>query len=217
MAALVEELTCKDPARRPSDASEVARRAGRLRETLVGTAAATPPTAPTAALATTAVFATKPAPTRTLTGPPPPRTGGRPGSGRARPVAIVGAGLVALGLLGLLLAGILRSGGTPPRPAGAPTSSTTTPPTPTPTPPATVAEVNVEAAALVGQPVDRVRQQLQQLGLQVQVRWQPSDQQESDTVLSIQPTGQVQVGSVITLTGAQRPHGKGHSGGGDTG
>ncbi len=49
------------------------------------------------------------------------------------------------------------------------------------------------------------------------MRWQPSDQQESDTVLSIQPTGQVQVGSVITLTGAQRPHGKGHSGGGDTG
>jgi beta-lactam-binding protein with PASTA domain len=69
--------------------------------------------------------------------------------------------------------------------------------------------VEVSSGSLTGQPADAVRRQLQQLGLVVRLAWQPSDQ-DPGTVLSVQPSGRVPAGSVITVTAASRLHPGGH-------
>ena len=72
----------------------------------------------------------------------------------------------------------------------------------------------MRSGSLAGQPLDVVRHRLQQLGLLVRVHWQPSDQ-ESGTVLAVQPSGPVPAGSVIVITAASqpRPEGDGHGNG----
>ena len=67
---------------------------------------------------------------------------------------------------------------------------------------------------LAGQPLGVVRHRLQQLGLLVRIRWQPSDQQPG-TVLGVQPSGPVPAGSVIVITAASQlhPEGDGHGNG----
>jgi serine/threonine-protein kinase len=66
------------------------------------------------------------------------------------------------------------------------------------TPPAPAA-VEVAAASLVGQPLDRVRQQLQMLGLNIRVHRHLSHQ-ETGTVLDVQPNGKVRPASIIVVT-----------------
>jgi hypothetical protein len=106
------------------------------------------------------------------------------------------------GLTGWLLAGL--SGPAPPGQA-APRSipGTTAPARHT---------VTVHGAALLGLPVRVARERLQRLGLAVRVAWAPSDQQPG-TVISVQPTGPVAVGTRIMLTGAYQPHHHGHGDG----
>jgi len=78
--------------------------------------------------------------------------------------------------------------------------------------------VGVNGPSLAGQPVDTVRRQLRELGLVVRVLWQPSDQQEPGTVVSVQPSGRVAAGSQVVVTGALKPHGHGDGNGtGDAG
>jgi hypothetical protein len=69
----------------------------------------------------------------------------------------------------------------------------------------------VRSGSLAGQPFGVVRHRLQQLGLLVRVRWQPTDQ-EPGTVLGVQPSGPVPARSVIVITAASQPHpeGDGH-------
>ena len=54
-------------------------------------------------------------------------------------------------------------------------------------------------------PAAASRRRLQQLGLAVQVLWQPGDG-DPGTVLTVQPSGQVPAGTAITITAAAPPH-----------
>jgi eukaryotic-like serine/threonine-protein kinase len=70
--------------------------------------------------------------------------------------------------------------------------------------------VTVDPAALLGQPVRAVESQLHQLGLRVDLAWQPSHDQRPGTVLSVQPSGKILAGSTVAVTGASQPNGDHH-------
>jgi eukaryotic-like serine/threonine-protein kinase len=216
VAALVTELAAKDPAARPATAGDVARRAGHLRDALTGAVglpglwpdegAHAPGGHKTATLSASHAI--------TLTGDEPPDRWIDPP--RRRRTARRGpAGVAALGVAGAL-AGWLLTGGLSPAAAHRPTAART--PSASTAPANTVA---VSSDALVGQPLRAVRRQLHQLGLQVQVAWRTSDQQQPATVLSVRPTGQVPAGSTVILTAAVgrsgHGHDHGHGGGGGGG
>ncbi|HEX8007503.1 MAG TPA: serine/threonine protein kinase [Trebonia sp.] len=180
VAALVAELTAKDPLARPPDAGVVAGRAGRLRDALNSRS------------------------TLPLVVPPYPSGPGRlPGlaagsrawrrAGRwpGKAAALAAAGLIAAALGGVALAGSLSHA--PSGPLAAPPSASA------------AGTVDVGSGSLTGQPLGVVRHRLQQLGLLVRVRWQPSDQ-ERGTVLAVQPSGRVPAGSVIVITAASQLH-----------
>ena len=76
--------------------------------------------------------------------------------------------------------------------------------------PAAPATVEVTAATLVGQPLEQVRQQLQLLGLVVQVQHNPSHQ-ETGTVLAVVPSGKVRKASVVVVTVAVMQFQDGHN------
>jgi eukaryotic-like serine/threonine-protein kinase len=119
------------------------------------------------------------------------------------------AGVAAL--VGWLLAG----GGSPSRPA----QSATRPAAARSHSPAHRVEVN--PAALARQPADQVSQRLAQLGLRPQVVGAVTGRQPPGTVVSVQPSGQLTVGSVVTVFAAVGPPGhgndKGNGNGGDNG
>ncbi len=69
------------------------------------------------------------------------------------------------------------------------------------------AEVN--AGALIGQPVGTVRRHLLRLGFAVRVLWRPASQAPAGTVVSVQPGGLLPRGSIVTLVGALRGEGEG--------
>jgi len=196
VAALIAELTARDPLARPPDAGDVARRAGWLRDTVNSRA--------------TLMLEIEPdlLPTQARPGP-----GGLAGRVRGRTLprgAVVGAGvLIAAVAIAVLLANTLSRSGFQAgiaRPSAAPSSATA------------AATVQVSPGEVKGQSVDAVRRQLQQLGLTVRVERRPSGQ-DPGTVLSVHPSGSVPTGSVVTLTVAAPHHGhgngQGNGGGGD--
>lgn len=197
-AALVAELTAKDPAARPASA-EVAQRADHLRDA-AGTRGYVDESAQ-----------------RTLVGLPVPDPaqgpwqepwlrdrspgGGSYGGRQSRRLregrlsagtwaALAAAGVLLVGLLSVLLGGVLSG----PAPASPPPTRSSH----------TARLVTVDATSLIGQPVRQVRRQLTRMGLQVQVSWQPGHGPPG-TVVSVVPGGQVQVGSVVVVTGASQP------------
>ncbi len=232
VAALVMELTAKDPAARPASASQVATRAARLRDTLRDSPAATlaavpgpgpagPPGGWPADPAGTARFPAGPGAgpagaTATIAAPPlpaGPATGWPPDLGQAGPgpagprrgwpwwaVPLAAAAAVLVAATGWL---VLSSAATP---AGHPQATASSP---------AVRTVEVNAAALVGLPVRVVRQRLARLGLRPQLDGEVTFRQPPGTVLSVQPSGPVAVGGVVTVLVAHRPAGKhhGHDGG----
>jgi len=213
MAALVAELTAKDPAARPASAGMVGVQAGRLRDAVAeGTVFLASPPSPTLADAQPptltdageATLADAPVPGR-LAGYSQRRRGW-PSAGRGVLLAVVAAAVTA-GLAGWLLAGAFAAG-----PHYPPTQTTAAAPRAST---AGMAEVN--GAALVGQPVSVVRQQLSQLGLQPRMVLVPARDQAPGTVMSVQPTGEVPAGSVVVVTVAAQPHGHGHGHGKDNG
>jgi serine/threonine-protein kinase len=286
-AALVAELTAKDPAARPASAGEVVTRAVRVRDALTGapSAGATSPsagaTSPSAGAApagpafwsappsveashrsatpsaqpggrpaspadggawpasssaeAVAWLASRPAPAPdaqadTLVGPQPtlrefeaPGPGGParhrlvpgdPGRGR-RVIVLAVAAAAVVALAGWALAGLASGTSAHGHPA-APSSSST------PHGQAATRTVQVNAGALIGQPVRAVTQRLRQLGLRVQVEFARTDSRPPGNVLFVQPSGQVAVGSSVTVTAAfpSHGHGRGHDhghGGGDGG
>ncbi|MGO8957232.1 MAG: protein kinase domain-containing protein [Streptosporangiaceae bacterium] len=198
VTALIAELTAKNPAARPVSAGELARRAGRLRDALAGgheLPGGWPgmsddglPSPKTATLATHHAM--------TLTGEPlpdlwldRPRPRGRRQVVRRWLVAAAAVAVTA-GLAGWLLTDGFSPAAAHRHEAAGPAATASKP----------ADTVAVSSDALVGQPVRYVRRQLNQLGLRVQVNWQPSEQQPPRTVLSVQPTGQVRAGSTIVLT-----------------
>jgi eukaryotic-like serine/threonine-protein kinase len=94
---------------------------------------------------------------------------------------------------------------------------------PTATHPATAAStpavrtVDVNAAALAGLPVRVVRERLARLGLIPRLVGQVTGRQSPGTVLSVQPSGPVTVGAVVTVLVARRPAGERHQLGGGNG
>jgi eukaryotic-like serine/threonine-protein kinase len=224
VAGLILELTAKDPAARPAGAGEVAVRASQLRDALAGSAAAPRPSEPLAAMGGEPV---------TLAGQPlslagePVTLAGLPAAvaapahrpllwDRLRPrrgvvLAVAGA-TVAAGLAGWLLAGVFGAGSPQPQPgATQPTAGESSAPA------ARTVEVNPDA--LAGQQASAVSQQLRQLGLRPRVVGAVRGGQEPGTVISVQPSGQVPVGSLVTVIAAVQPpghdngNGQGNNGG----
>jgi len=206
-AALVAELTAKDPLARPPGAGVVAERAGRLRDAMTSRSTLPLDIGPDRFAALAPALPRPAGPRRRLRDRMP--------SGRA--AALAAGVLVAVVMAGIMLSGLLSAARS--RPQAAP------PPPAAARPRASAAgAVEVGAGSLAGQPVSAVRRQLQQLGLAVQVLWQPSGQ-DPGTVLSVQPSGRVPAGSVIVVTAASQPHpgghghghgdGQGHGDGGD--
>jgi serine/threonine-protein kinase len=216
VASLIGELTAKDPAARPASAGEVARRAGQLRDALAGDATAEltgepagPPADGTQTQAMPATLIGTPA----LGGAPAP-----PGSQRDRRqprrgvLLAVACALLLAGLAGWLLTAAFAAA------PGSPGAAPRTPGTPA------VRTVAVDAGALAGQRAGVVVRRLRQLGLRPHVVWAVNGGKEPGTVISVQPSGQVPVGSTVMVTAALRPpghrhghgHGDGHGhGGGD--
>jgi eukaryotic-like serine/threonine-protein kinase len=138
-------------------------------------------------------------------------------SGRGVLLAVAGVAVVA-GLAGWLLAGAFGAGPgqpqpTQPQPTG-PLPAASTPGTAARPPTAPAAHsVEVNANALAGQQASVVRQQLRQLGLRPRVVRAVRGSQAPGTVISVQPSGQVPVGSTVTVTAARPPPGQGNGDG----
>jgi hypothetical protein len=208
VAGLVAELTAKDQAARPASAAAVAARAWQLRSTITAGAAISP-----GRLAGAERDARSPA-TLTLEGitvrdaPPVRRQLRRVRSlGRVPLLAVAGV-IAAAGLTAALVAA--TSGAAPP-----PTASTNGP---TATAPARM--VTIHSAALEGQPADAVLGQLRQAGLRPRLVRVPNGHLQPGSVISVQPAGQVPVGTAVTVTAAAAPPGHGHgqdNGGGNSG
>ena len=219
VAGLILELTAKDPAARPASAGEVAARAGQLRDALTGGAAA-----PLASGSPATKTGAEPV---TLAGDPPVLAGepatlaGLPAAvaapahrpllwDRIRPrrgvvLAVAGAA-VAAGLAGWLLAGAFGAGSPQPRPGGPqPGAGTSSAPA------ARTVEVNSDA--LAGQRASAVSQQLRRLGLRPRVVGAVRGGQAPGTVISVQPSGQVPAGSMVTVIAAVQPPGHGNGDG----
>jgi beta-lactam-binding protein with PASTA domain len=85
--------------------------------------------------------------------------------------------------------------------------------------------VSVKAAALLGRPAGAVREYLAGLGLRPRMVWSVTGARPPGTVVSVQPSGRVAEGSIVTVAAAAPPghrhhHGKDHGegdGGGDAG
>jgi serine/threonine-protein kinase len=172
-----------------------------------------------------ATLADSSAPGLTPTHRRPRRGGMRPGRKGMRPgrgvlLAVAGVAVVA-GLAGWLLAGAFGAGPGQPQPggpqpaAGTPNAAARTPTAPaarTPTaPPARSVEVNADA--LAGRQASVVSQQLRQMGLRPRVVGAVRGGQAPDTVISVQPSGQVPAGTIVTVTAALPPPGQGNGDG----
>src|SRR5215471_8584267 len=125
------------------------------------------------------------------------RGGMRPGRGVL--LAVAGVAVVA-GLAGWLLAGAFGAGPGQPQPGG---------PQPAAAAPA-ARSVEGNADALAGQPARVVTRQLRHMGLRPRVVGAVRGGQEPGTVISVQPSGQVPVGSTVTVTAARPPPGQGN-------
>jgi len=120
-------------------------------------------------------------------------------------LAVAGAA-VAAGLAGWLLAGAFGAGSPQPRPGGPqPGAGTSSAPA------ARTVEVNSDA--LAGQRASAVSQQLRRLGLRPRVVGAVRGGQAPGTVISVQPSGQVPAGSMVTVIAAVQPPGHGNGDG----
>ena len=206
VAVLVSELTDLDPAGRPGSAAEVARRAGELRDELIPEAADA--RAGYSTLLAAAQGVRLPRPRRTGGSPDSRAAPGGPGAPRRprggprplhRPLLLGGAAIAAV-VIALVVTGVIGFGARGPAvPSNAARLAGKT------------KMVQVNGAALRGQPVSVVQGKLRQLGLVVRVRWQASDQLAPGLVLSVRPDGRVPTGSVVVVLGALQAAGAGHS------
>ena len=229
VAALVLELTAKDPADRPHSAGEVAARAGELARRLstgTGGPAGVPPgdAAVTVAGQTMRypVAGAEPvteSPTRHLsdTAPPAPwpvpDEAGAPWRRRAGRAALPAAAALLVVVAAFLIGSVIDPGHAP-RTGAIPSATPSGPARPSST---GATMVHVRLGALIGQPVDDVARRLRQQGLTVRIRWRHSDGQAPGTVLSVRPAGPRPVGSLVTLTAALKPAPGGQGGDGQGG
>ncbi|MBV9448335.1 MAG: protein kinase [Streptosporangiaceae bacterium] len=221
VAAFIMWLTIKDPAVRPADASEVARRASELRRRLTAgqqatghrrragraRAQAARPAGKRVALPA-GNRAARPAGARSAGARPAGArsAGARPAEDRVTPGRLyrragIASAAVVMTVLGWHLAGLHN----PAAPYAADALPRLTGPDRSPAPRVAADQlVEVRASSLVGQPLSVVVRKLRALGLSAAVTWQPTDDAPPDTVLSVRPAGQVAAGSRIQLVAAYR-------------
>jgi serine/threonine protein kinase len=238
VAAFVADLTARDPADRPASGRLVSARAAALRDDLTAARRSRhgapyqdviPDTTaiqhPLTLADMNPLWHADPTGERTPDAQPSYR-----GWSRRRVMLAVGAASIAAGLIGwgVSSATTPSQARTPATPPAAATSHS-------------AAMVTVQADALIGQPANAVYQQLQNLGLRPVIVWQQSGDQSNGynqpsgynqspgfsqdgysqssgqgTVVSIDPSGPVPVGSVVTVTAVPKHHGgDGQSFGGD--
>jgi serine/threonine-protein kinase len=226
VAALVLELTAKDPAARPHSAGEVAVRARELagrRSEGASVPVNVPALDPAVTVAAPAMRhpaggpeAVTEASTRYLTTAPGPAHRGdvralwRRRTGRALLPA-------AAALLVVVVAFLIGSVITPGHASHAGNVPSATPSGPARPGSTGATMVDVNLGALIGRPAGVAAHLLRQRGLAVRIRWRPGDGQPPGTVLSVQPAGPRPVGSLVTLTAALRPGQDGQQGGQDGG
>jgi eukaryotic-like serine/threonine-protein kinase len=222
VAALVLDLTAKDPTARPHSAGAVATRAselaGRLSEG-ASVRASIPALDPAATVAGQTMRypaggpeAVTERPTRHLTTALGSAHRGDAGAlwRRRTGRALLPAAVALLVVVAAFLVGrVIEPGHT--SHAGTGPSATPSGPARPGSTGATMVDVNL--GALIGQPVGAAAHLLRQQGLAVRVRWRHSDGQSPGTVLSVQPAGPRPVGSLVTLTAALRPGQDGQQGG----
>ena len=232
VAGFVAQLAAKDPARRPGSAAEVARRARQLRDGLTGPDARPLPMvsgpagypAPgvrPASFRPTSVLSARHQHRAAASSAPPSSAPGSSAwgssapapSGRGRRAAITAACL-AVALAGLILASTTLSsfGSSPRTSASAPGSASRTAPRKS-----AVLAVDVNGAALVGQPVGRAARDLRRQGLAVRILWAATSHEPPGRVVRVEPAGRVPRGSLVTVIGARSPEassGPGKSGNG---
>jgi eukaryotic-like serine/threonine-protein kinase len=212
VAALIGDLTAKDPASRPASAGAVAGATARLRDTLLaggGWSNSGPGPAATR-LATPPPAGPDGADHRTLVAPGPDawpaHLTARPAAGPARrgPSAAVGWVLAAtLGLAAVIAIVIAALAHKPATPA-----ASTPPPTHAPSPsPQAVRALDVSRASLIGELFGQAASQLRGEGFRVRFQFQRTDAQPPGTVLNVRPAGMRPAGSLITLVVALRDHG----------
>jgi serine/threonine-protein kinase len=207
---LIERATAKDPAQRFADGA--AFRAA-IDDVLAGRSAGEPATARTAVMP--AIRSTQPVPAP----PPPPRTrmlalppddevhdigelraleDDEPAPERRRRWPWLVAALLTLLVAGGATAGFLQlAADRPDRPTAAPSTSSSAPPI--------VQLVTLSLADLVGRPVAEVQAEL--LAQQLQVTLQPQETADAaaDTVLTVNPVGELTPGAVVTVAYAVAP------------
>ena len=248
VAALVAELTARDPAARPASAAQVAAHARQLRDALpygalpslalpfadpLGAAQQEPqhsgltvePVAVWAAGPPRSMADTEP-PTLTDVAwmgadglPPEPEPAWRGPRRSRRPALLAVAAVAVVAAIGGWMVAHDVSTATPTQGSGASSHSPATgsgQQAQTPAAPI-VNTINVNGQGLIGLPVTQAVQQVRQLGLTVQVVLIPSTDQRPGTVLSVDPSGQVEPGSTVTLDAAVSPVRLRHRPGGGTG
>jgi eukaryotic-like serine/threonine-protein kinase len=205
VAALIDALTQKDPARRPANARAVAREAARLRDAPLSDGGATDPLAGTGEAGHRTLIAPGPA-GGTGSWPPGPAT--RPA--RRGPSVAVGWVLAAtVGLAAVIAIAIAARA-----PESAPPAAASPPPTHSPSPgPQASRAVDVSRSSLIGEPVLQAARQLRGEGLRVRIRWQRTDEAERGAVLDVRPAGLRPPGSLITLVAALHKLGNGNGNG----
>jgi serine/threonine-protein kinase len=226
VAALVLDLTAKDPTARPHSAGAVATRAselaGRLSEganVRAGVPALDPGVTvagPTARYPAGGPEAVTEPPTRHLTTVPGLAHRGDAGAPWRRRTggALLPAAVALLVVVAAFLVGSVIEPGHASHAGSVPSATPSGPARPGSTG-ATMVDVNL--SALIGQPVGAAAHLLRQRGLAVRIRWRHSDGQPPGTVLSVQPAGPRPVGSLVTLTAALKPEQDGQQGGGQQG
>jgi serine/threonine-protein kinase len=202
-ARLVTELTAKDPARRPASAAAAAEHAAWVRDSITGGAPSR--------LAAAGANPFRPEPGNAHSGTlvdahpmtwhyaPAGRRAQGPRRGRGALLALAAA------LVGGLATWLITS--------ALPAANHGSPPPPTASSPA-IQTVNVNSAALVGQQASDVSQTLCSLGLTPVVTFSSGSQadqliqsgQGPGTVISVSPSGQVPVGSPVTVTVVKGHH-----------
>jgi serine/threonine-protein kinase len=229
VAGLIDDLTARDPARRPVSAERVSVRAGLLRDSRAKGRGTQPKgrsgrskgrdTQPSDALAPAPPSHDAPTPAPTLVQGhtailsfpvQTPPTDAASGRRRSRwPLLVAGAGaILAAVLVGWLLANVFATPSSshdpsqPGSPASTPRAAASAP---------AASTVELSDATLAGQPVTTVTQRLRQLGLHPRVVWANDTLQPQGTVITVEPSGRVPADSVVTVTGAKRPPSHHHS------
>ena len=182
VAVLVDALTAKDPADRPESAAAVAAWAAGLRDQLRTGA---PGIADTAG----DIDALAPGMPGAEVLAPPTHADRLPRRRWRRYAVLLPAAAIVAVLTAVLLISMIDQSPQQVAAAG----------------PSRGAMVRVYGKTLLGKPVPAVRRQLSHLGLDVQVRWQPSNRMPPGRVLSVKPTGLVPRESTVVLVGTLAP------------